>query len=149
MKNCVYYFLFLFLLNCESVSKSMLFSDCGNTFQVQYDKAGKYLLPKNEINKDYFLFYFENDFNEKIKITINQKEIYNKEVKTNEKKSDEYSDKFIYNIDPKEKKIILRGYSEKNNTCFELPLNKKYRIIYLYYYQNQWIIRFSNNLRII
>lgn len=150
MKNFIYYIVVLLLfLGCKSLSKSDLKSECGNTFEVQYIKNGKYTLSKQERDKNYITIYFESTFNDKIKIDINQKEIFNKEVVTNENKPDDYSDAFIYKINPEDKTFLLKGFSERNNTCFEIPINPKYRIIYLFYYQGKWVVRFSNNLRII
>lgn len=150
MKNIIYCIIVLSILfGCKSLSKSELKSDCGNTFEVQYDNGGKYQLPKEERDKNYFTFYFEDTFNDKIKIEINQKEVFNKKIITNDKKPDDYSDAFVYKMNLKDKTYLLKGISEQNKTCFEIPINTKYRIIYLFYYQGQWVIRFSNNRRII
>lgn len=149
MKNFIYYIIALLLFSeCKSLSKSESKSSCGNIFEVQYDSGGKYKIPKEEMDKNYITVYFENTFNDNIKININEKEVFNKEVITNDKKPDDYSDAFIYKMDLKDKTYLLKGFSKRNNTCFEIPINTKYRIIYLFYYQEQWVIRFSNNRRI-
>jgi hypothetical protein len=150
MKNFIYCIVPLFLLlGCKSLSKSELKSDCGNTFEVQYDNGGKYKLSKKERDKNYITVYFESDFNDRIKIDINHKEVFNKEVITNDRKPDDYSDAFVYKMNSEDKTYLLKGVSERNKTCFEVPINPKYRIIYLFYYQGQWAIRFSNSMRII
>lgn len=150
MKSKVNYLLIVCCLwSCKSISKTELKSDCGNTFEIQYAKDGKYLLSQKERDKNYIIFYFENNFNDKVKISINQKDIYNNQVVTNAEKPDDYADMFIYKMNPGEMNFFLKGFSETSKTCFEIPLDTKYRIIYLFYYQNHWIIRFTNNQRII
>lgn len=150
MKNIIYYITMCsLLLGCKGLSKSDLKSECGNTFEVQYIKNGKYTLSKQERDKNYIIIYFESKFNDKIKINVNQKEVFNKEIITNDNKPDDFSEAFVYKMNPKEKHFLLKGFSERNKTCFEISINPKYRIIYLFYYQEKWIVRFSNNLRII
>lgn len=147
MRKLTFFLLLFFLWNCKSSKQLTQKSSCGNNFEVQYDKPEKYLLPKTERDKNYLLFYLESNFNDNVKIYINKKEIFNKQVVTNDKKPDDYSEKFIYKMD-NETKYILNIQGEDSKTCLELPVDTKYRIIYLYYYRNKWIVRFSNNLRI-
>ncbi len=147
MKNTIYYLIILCVLSgCKSFTRTDVQSDCGNTFEVQYIKNGKYLVSKKERAKNYLNIYFLSNFNDQIKININQKEVFNKEVITDSTKFDTYSAAFSYKFSSPENKYIMKGYSERNKTCFEIPIDTKYRIIYLYYYQNKWIIRFSNEI---
>lgn len=147
MRKLAFFFLLCLLWNCSSSGHMSQQSSCGNNFEIQYDKPGKFLLPATEKDKNYLIIYFESNFNDKIKIDINQKEIFNKKVITNEKKPDDYSENLIFKMDNGNKYMMnIRG--EDTKTCLEVPLNTKYRIIYLYYYNSKWIIRFSNNLRI-
>lgn len=140
-------FVLFFLYNCKNYKNVTQQSSCGNEFEIQYDKSGKYLLSQSEKDKNYFIIYFESSFNDKIRIDINQKEIFNKNVITNDRKPDDYSDMLTYKMD-NSKEFIFNVKGENSKTCLKLPLNKNYRIIYLFYYQDKWIVRFSNNLRI-
>lgn len=149
MKNFIYYLIILCVLSgCKSFTITDLQSDCGNIFEVQYIKKGKYKLSKQERAKNYLTVYFLDEFNDQIKININQKDVFNKKVVTDSTKFDTYSAAFTYKLSSSENKYIMKGYSERNKTCFEIPIDTKYRIIYLYYYQNKWIIRFSNEIMI-
>lgn len=149
MKNIIYYLIILCVLcGCKSFTRTDLQSDCGNIFEVQYIKNGKYLVSKKERAKNYLNIYFLSNFNDQIKININQKDVFNKEVVTDSTKFDTYSAAFTYKLSSSENKYIMKGYSERNKTCFEIPIDTKYRIIYFYYYQNKWIIRFSNEILI-
>lgn len=149
MKNIIYYLIILCVLcGCKSFTRTDLQSDCGNIFEVQYIKNGKYLVSKKERAKNYLNIYFLSNFNDQIKININQKDVFNKEVVTDSTKFDNYPAAFTYKLSSSENKYIMKGYSERNKTCFEVPIDTKYRIIYLYYYQNKWIIRFSNEILI-
>ncbi|AZA53162.1 hypothetical protein [Chryseobacterium sp. G0201] len=144
----VYFFILICLLfSCKSYDNYSQQSLCGNNFEIQYNKSSKYVLPKKGKSKNYFIVYLENNFNDRIHITINQKEIFNKLVITNDKKPDEYSDMLIYRMD-KNNKYTMNIQGENTKTCVELTLDNKYRAIYLFYYQNKWIIRFSNQMRI-
>lgn len=147
MKKLTFFFLLCLLWNCNSSKHISQQSSCGNNFEIQYDKSGKYLLPTKERDKNYLIFYFESNFNDNIKININNKEIFNKQVITNDKKPDDYSEKVIFKMGNENNyKMNIQGESSK--TCLELPINTEYRMIYLYYHNNRWIVRFSNNIRI-
>ncbi|WP_172279325.1 hypothetical protein [Chryseobacterium sp. LAM-KRS1] len=147
MKNTICCLLILcFLSGCKSFTKQDLQSSCGNTFEVQYIENGKYKLSKQERAKDYLTIYFLEEFNDQIKISINQKEVFNKKVITDTTKFDTYSAAFTYKISSTDTNYVIKGYSERNKTCFEVPINTKYRIIYLYYHNEKWIVRFSNGL---
>lgn len=147
MKNFIYYLIILYVLcGCKSFTRTDLQSDCGNTFEVQYIKKGKYKLSKQERAKNYLTVYFLDEFNDQIKISINEKEVFNKKVITDTTKFDTHSAAFTYKLSSANNKYIMKGYSERNKTCFEIPIDTKYRIIYFYYYQNKWIIRFSNEI---
>ncbi|PWN72243.1 hypothetical protein C1631_006490 [Chryseobacterium phosphatilyticum] len=135
------------ICGCKGYKQLTQKSTCGNEFEIQYIRSGKYLLPQKERDKNYFLIYFESHFNDKIKIKVNQNEIFNKQVITNDKRPDDYSDRIMYKMDGKNEYIMdIQGID--SNTCLNLTLDKKYRVMYFFYYQNKWIVRFSNELRI-
>lgn len=146
MKNLICYLIVLmFFTGCKSKSIEIK-SDCGNILEVQYDKNGKHTLSEKEKSKNYLTIYFLDEFNDRIKININQKEVFNKEIVTDATKFDTYSAVFTYKLSSEQNNYVIKGYSERDKTCFELPINTKYRIVYLYYYNKKWIVRFSNNL---
>lgn len=141
------FFLICLLFSCKSHKNSIQKSICSNNYEIQYDKSKKNLLSKKEKDKNYFLIYFENNFNDKVKLDINKNNIFDRSVITNNSNPDEYTGKLIYKMDGSDK-YIMNIQGENTKTCFEIPLNKSFRIIYLFYYQNKWIIRFSNQIRI-
>lgn len=148
MNKIICIFILSLFCNCKSYKTFSQTSSCGNSFEIQYDRAqDKYILPKEERDENYLKIYFESNFNDRIKISFNQKQVFYKAVVSNEKKPDDYADMFIFKMDEKNE-YIMNIQGEDSKTCLKVPLNKKYRIIYLFYYQNRWIIRFSNKMRI-
>ncbi|WPO81975.1 hypothetical protein SD427_14540 [Chryseobacterium sp. JJR-5R] len=144
----LYFFILICMVfSCKNHTNSIKQSSCNDIYEIQYDKSKKYLLSKKEKDKNYFIIYIENNFNDKLKININKKIIFDKQVITNNQKPDDYSERIIYKMDGNDKNI-MNLQSELNKACIEIPLDKKYRIIYLFYYQNKFIVRFSNQIRI-
>ncbi|WP_295203166.1 hypothetical protein [uncultured Chryseobacterium sp.] len=148
-KSIFYIMAFCIMYSCKSFTKSTFQSNCGNNFEVQYIKSGKYKISEEERAKNYLSIYLLEQFNDQIKISINEKEVFNKNVVTDTTKFDRYSAAFRYNLTSEEKKIyIMKVFSDKNKECLEIPIDTKYRIIYLYYHNKKWIVRFSNELLI-
>lgn len=119
---------------------------CSEKIILQYDKIKKgdkrKPIAKKELNT--FTVYFVNTFNDSVKGYVNNELLYDKFIKT-EDSSDNLKNYFGYNYSNDSKTPVLKIVSKNKNQCFDLEINKKYKLIYIFTTTDgKWIVRFSN-----
>jgi hypothetical protein len=148
MKNKLYFLgiVALILFGCASQEKVIKNINCSGEVVLQYDKIKKSDKGKPIANKDLkaFTVYFINDFNDSIQGYVNDRLCYDKYLKINSN-SDNLKDSFGYNYSKDEKTPVLKVISKTKKICFDIEINKKYKLIYVFITnENKWTVRFSN-----
>lgn len=96
-----------------------------------------------------FQVIFLSDFDENIKAYVNDKLVFEEYVKIGTE-SHSIENTFGYNYESDLKLPILKVESTEKGTCFDIEINKNYKIIYLFIDENgKWIVRFSNEYYLI
>ena len=134
------FFLLSMLTSCLEQNRMSKSVSCKEQIFIQYDRQGH----KSDASKSNGLvtIIFMNDFNNKIKVYINNTLMFDDLVVTNE--STGKSNKgFTYNYNKEEKLPVLK--IQKDNNCFDFRIKDRYKFIYVFYNLNkEWIVRFSN-----
>ena len=149
MKNKIYYICVLIIssiiVNCSSKSRMINNVSCKGLVNLQYDinKNGNGYPLANK-NSNAFTVYFLNDFKDSIQGFVNNKLYYNKYLKL-DGKSDNMKDYFGYNYSKDITTPILKIESKSRNICFDIEIDKKYKLIYVFLSEDgKWTVRFSN-----
>ena len=124
---------------------------CDGNIEIQYDrtKLSGNDNPKADKKLDAFQVIFLSDFDENIKAYVNDKLVFDKYVKIGTE-SHSLENTFGYNYESDLKLPILKVESIEKGTCFDIEINKNYKIIYLFIDRNgKWIVRFSNEYYLI
>lgn len=148
MKNKIYIFNFTFLIlfGCVSQEKLIKNISCEGNIVLQYDKIKRNDLGKPLANKNLNAFnvYFIGDFNDSIQSYVNNKLYFENFLQTNNN-SDKITNGFGYNYSKDSKIPVLKIISKSKKTCFDLEVNKKYKLIYVFISnEGKWTVRFSN-----
>ncbi|RXG17137.1 hypothetical protein DSM03_10212 [Leeuwenhoekiella aestuarii] len=131
--------------SCRSQDRIIQSITCGTNVNVQYEKADAEARKEGLVadeNLKSFVVHFLSDFDGKVKGYVNDEVLFNKYIKTNEvtDKTDEY---FGYDYSDDEQVPILK--ISTGEQCFDIKIDKDYKLIYVYRTDNQgWIVRFSN-----
>ena len=144
-------FLLFSVSSCKVSEKAAKNLSCDGNIEIQYDrkKLFKNDNPKADKKLDAFQVLFLSDFDENIKAYVNDKLVFDEYVK-NGTESHNIENTFGYNYESDLKLPILKVESIKKGTCFDIEINKKYKIIYLFIDKNgKWIVRFSNEYYLI
>jgi len=109
---------------------------------MQYDKTtSKGVMAKRDQKK--VTVFFLNYFYDSIKVYINGN-IKFKDFVLTDTLSGKSDKSFSYDYSDDGKMPIMKVESQ-NGSCFEIPINKKYKIVYLFFDDSKkWTIRFSN-----
>lgn len=132
----------------EKIAKSI---SCDGNIEIQYDRAKLFgnHNPKADRKLDAFQVIFLSDFDENIKAYVNDKLVFDEYVKIGTE-SHSIENTFGYNYKSDLKLPILKVESIEKGTCFDIEIDKKYKIIYLFIDKNgKWIVRFSNEYYLI
>lgn len=134
------------IVGCSSQEKVLKNISCPGEITLQYDKIKRSDKGKPIAKKDLqaFTVYFINEFNDSIQGYVNNKIQYDKYLKINGN-SDKLNDFFGYNYSKDEKTPVLKLISKTKNTCFDIEINKRYKLIYVFITnEGKWTVRFSN-----
>lgn len=135
----------MIILSCSSKEKIVKNISCEGNISVQYDR----LKPKNsgivsKQNLQAFTVYFLYEFNDVIKGFVNNELKYEKKLNLSGS-SDALEEYFGYNYSKDSETPILKVISETKKTCFDIRIDKRYKVIYVYFSKDgKWTIRFSN-----
>jgi hypothetical protein len=134
------------LVGCKTQDKVINNISCSGKITVQYDKIKRSDRGKPIAKKDLKVFtvYFINEFNDSIQGYVNNKLHYDKYLKI-EDGSDNLKDYFGYNYSKDLNVPILKITSKTRNVCFDLEIDKRYKLIYVFFTNDgKWVVRFSN-----
>lgn len=152
MKNFSYILLIsLFsVFSCKTSEKLVTNTSCNGDLTVQWDKRiAKNKNPRADKKSHYFQVIFLYDFDERIKAYVNDKLVFDEYVKIGAD-SHRIDVTFGYNYQNDSKTTILKVKSFEKETCFDIEIDKNYKIIYLFIDENgKWIVRFSNEFYLI
>jgi hypothetical protein len=146
MKSKLYFLVILVIYGCSSKGKVIKNITCPGEVTIQYEKIKKSDKGKTFAKKDLknFMVYFLYDFNDTIQCYVNDNLQYEKFLKL-DGSSDKHNDYFGYDYSKEQKNPILKIISKNKKTCFDIEIDKKYKIIYIYIDdKGKWTIRFSN-----
>ena len=146
MKSKLYLLVILIIYGCSSQEKVIKNITCLGEVTLQYDKVKQSDKGKPIAKKDLnaFTVYFINEFNDSIQGYVNDKLYYDKYL-TIDSNSDNLKDSFGYNYSKDQKTPILKIISKNKKTCFDIEIDKKYKLIYVFIDdKGKWTTRFSN-----
>ncbi|WP_289034636.1 hypothetical protein [uncultured Flavobacterium sp.] len=131
-------------LSCKPSEKVISNISCSGTVTLQYDKIKRADRdkPLAEKNLDAFTVYFLNEYKDSIQAYVNNKLYYEKNLDGN---FENLNENFGYNYSKDVNIPVLKIVSKTKNTCFDIGIDKNYKIIYVFLSDDgKWTVRFSN-----
>ena len=133
-------------VGCKSQDRLVDNISCSGEVTVQYDriKQSDKDKPKADKDLDALMVYFLSDFNDSIRAYINNKVVFEQQVEIG---ADSHSleNFFGYNYSEDSSVPILKVESLTRETCFDIPIEKDYKLIYVFLNDDgEWTVRFSN-----
>ncbi len=150
MKKFILIFLLFFFISCKT-EKSINNLSCGGKVSVQYDriKAEDRNKPKADKNVNGCTIYFINEFDDEIEAYVDGKLKFEKYLKISGG-SDSLENYFAFGYAENTEMPILKIKSKTQNTCFDIQVEKKYKLIYVFLSRDgKWTVRFSNIIYLI
>lgn len=135
-------FLGILFISCVHPIKVVKSISCSSNFELQFDKTTSkgQMRKKNQKN---ITLIFLNYFSDSIKVYFNGKLKFQEFVVTDSISGDSHK-RFFYDL-RNEKKLPILKVESSNRNCFDIQLNKKYKLAYLFLDDKKnWTIRFSN-----
>ncbi|TQI71227.1 hypothetical protein JM79_2154 [Gramella sp. Hel_I_59] len=130
--------------SCKTSDKFLNNISCNGDLTIQWDRKVINENPRADKKSHYFQVIFLSDFNERIKGYVNDKLVFDEYVKIGAD-SHKIDRTFGYNYQKDFKTPVLKVESIQKGTCFDIKIDKSYKIIYLFIDENgKWIVRFSN-----
>jgi len=142
------YFLIVILLSifgCKPQEKIVENITCDGKISLQYDriKIGDEDKPIAKKNSQSVTIYFLSSYNDSIQGFINKHLLYDKFLKQDDN-SHNLSENFVYDYSKDSGLPILKIVSKTDDTCFDISIDKKYKLVYVFKNDGKWIVRFSN-----
>lgn len=137
--------------SCKISEKIAENLSCDGNIEIQYDRTKLFGNdnPRADRKLDAFQVVFLSDFDENIKAYVNDKLVFDEYVKIGTE-SHSIENTFGYNYESDLKLPILKVESIEKGTCFDIEINKKFKIIYLFIDKDgKWVVRFSNEYYLI
>ena len=132
-------------VSCRSQDGIVKSISCTSDVDIQYEKADAQAKKEGLVankNLEAFTVHFLYNFDGEIKAYVNDKILFNEQIKTNDV-TDKTGKYFGYNYSKDEKTPILK--IEMDEKCFDIKIDKDYKLVYVYYSKaDGWTIRFSN-----
>lgn len=144
--NAVRTIFLLCILGCSTRQKVVSGLSCEEDVTIQYDTISTEDRQHGTLadpHQNSSVVYFENTFEDSIKVYVNGEIIFDAFVKTDNSKAS--ADTLLgFRYSDKGKTDILKIVSKKMG-CIEFDVNRDYKLIYLFYTEERkWIVRFSN-----
>jgi hypothetical protein len=136
----------ILLFSCKPSEKVIKNISCSGNVTLQYDKIKHSDKGKPIAKKDLkaFTVYFLHSFKDSIQGYVNNKLCYEKYLDLSGS-SDSMNEYFGYNYSKDTNIPILKVVSKTKNICFDVAIDEKYKIVYVYLSDDgNWIVRFSN-----
>lgn len=150
MKKFIVVFLLCFFISCKT-EKSISNISCDGKVSVQYDrnKPEDRNKPKANKNINGCTVYFINEYDNQIEAYVDGKLKFEKYLKISDS-SDSLENYFAFGYAENTEIPILKIKSKSQNTCFDIQIEKKYKLIYVFLSRNgKWTVRFSNIIYLI
>ena len=143
-RNILFILLFS-VLSCKTSEKLVTNISCNGDLTIQREnRKDKDKDPRADKKSHYFQVIFLSNFDERIKGYVNDKLVFDEYVKIGAD-SHNIDRTFGYNYQNDFKTPVLKVESIQKGTCFDIEIDKTYKIIYLFIDENgKWIVRFSN-----
>ncbi|WP_131450778.1 hypothetical protein [Flavobacterium subsaxonicum] len=133
----------LCLAGCNSAKTNFIYSlTCGTSLEVQHETDKKQGYYKKSKHNDITFIFLSEFINDNIEVFVNDKLFFSKENIV--QKTNDLSAYFNYDYSNLDTMPIIKIKSKQNESCCDFVLQKGYRIAYIFYYQEKWIIRYSN-----
>ena len=145
MKKFIAIFIFSFIISCKT-EKTISNVSCSGKVLVQYDRTKTEDSNKQKADKNIngCTVYFINEYDDQIEAYVNEKLEFEKYVKVNGS-SDSLENHFTFGYSGNSEMPILKIQSKTQNTCFDIQIEKKYKVIYIFLSRTgKWTVRFSN-----
>jgi hypothetical protein len=146
MKKVLILLVLVMNFGCSTKAKIIDSITCKENISLQYDKINsrekQYVIKAKKLNA--FIVYFLSEFDDDIQGFVNNELKYEKHLKL-DGSSDELKEYFGYNYSKDKTLPILKIVSKTKKTCFDIKIDKKYKIVYVYISkEGKWTVRFSN-----
>jgi len=141
-------YILLLLITCLSCKTRQADSNisCGGKVTIQYERNNEENKNKPKANKNIqgSIVYFVNEYDDDIEVYVDDKLYFEKHIKI-DAGSDSLDEYFGVGYQHTTKLPILKVKSKTQNTCFDIEMNKEYKLIYVFLSRDgKWIVRFSN-----
>lgn len=137
----------LILISCGSQEKVVQSIECKEQVVVQYENASAQAKKEGlEANKkrNSFVVFFLNDFNHQVKGFVNDELLFDENISTNSSTSDT-NKYFGYEYTKDKTAPVLKVSIPSENKCFDIEIDKRYKLIYVFLTrEGNFIVRFSN-----
>lgn len=150
MKKFIVVFLLCFFISCKT-EKSISNISCDGKVSVQYDRIKPEDRNKPKANKNIngCTVYFINEYDNQIEAYVDGKLKFEKYLKISDS-SGSLENYFAFGYAENTEIPILKIKSKSQNTCFDIQIEKKYKLIYVFLSRNgKWTVRFSNIIYLI
>ncbi|OIQ18128.1 MAG: hypothetical protein BM557_07910 [Flavobacterium sp. MedPE-SWcel] len=144
MRSFIIISLVFLLTSCKARLEEAQNLTCPDTVTLQYDYRNRTgSIPVNKKLKS-FTVYFIGSYNDDIEVFVNGKLYYHKHLNIDDN-HDNLNDFFDYNYSEDTELPILKIKSKTKETCFDIHIKEKYKILYVFLSERgEWIVRFSN-----
>ncbi|PDS26332.1 hypothetical protein B0A77_03210 [Flavobacterium branchiophilum] len=147
-RTIILFLIILSVYSCKPKENIVKNVTCGGNLKVEYewldlDKEDRNHIVANKYFKGGFTIYFVSEYDDLFKLYVNNEFIIKKEISRTE------DDKIFnsgFSFGKAEDSIpIFKVESINKKSCFDVKLNRKYPILYVWLAENgKWTIRFSN-----
>lgn len=135
----------MIFVGCKTQEKTAKKISCSGEVTIQYDKIKRSDKLKPIAKKDLksFTVYFLSSYHDTIQGYVNGKKKFEKFVNL-DANSDSMKENFIYDYSQDKETPKLKIMSKTTNKCFDILIDKNYKLIYVFKNNDKWIVRFSN-----
>jgi len=145
MKQFIILLVIFLSISCKT-EKAIKNVCCGGNVAIQYDriKWEDRNKPKAKKSTEGCIVYFINEYDDQIEAYVNGKLSFDKYIKL-DGSSDHLENYFSFGYHNNPIMPILKIKSKTQNTCFDIQIKKKYKLIYVFLSRDgKWTVRFSN-----
>lgn len=130
---------------CKPQERTAKSKSCSGEITIQYDKIKQSDKSKPIVSKslDCFAVCFLSNYRDTIQGYVNNKKKFEKFIDLDDN-SDGMKESFIYNYSQDKETPLLKIISKTTNECFDIFIDKNYKLIYVFKNNDKWIVRFSN-----
>lgn len=135
------------ILSCSIQERVIQSITCKEPIVVQYESTSAQAKKEGleaDKKRNSFVVYFLNNFNHQVKGYVNDELLFNKKISTDNNTADtgEY---FGYDYSKDKTTPVLKVSIPSEDKCFDIKIDKKYKLIYVFLTrEGNFIVRFSN-----